>query len=116
MDCIFCKIIKKEIPSEVVYEDENFLSIKDINPMAKSHFLVFPKKHVKDLEDFIDGSEGTDSAGRLLGAALKIAQQKGLLPSGFRTVINTGVGGGQTVFHLHLHVLGGEPMTGSFGK
>ncbi len=108
-DCIFCKIIDGKIPSPRVYEDDRFICIRDIRPQAKTHLLVIPRKHVVSLEQ----AEGA-LVGEMFDAAKKIALQEKLLPSGFRSVINTGVGGGQTVWHLHLHLLGGELLGESF--
>lgn len=115
MDCIFCKIAKKEIPSSFVYEDENVFAIKDIHPQAKKHFLVIPKKHVRSLEEaFVEDSKGCVFVSDLFKAANVVAKKEGLLPDGFRSVINTNDHGGQTVHHLHLHVLGGEKLKGTF--
>jgi histidine triad (HIT) family protein len=108
-DCVFCKIIEGKIPAPRVYEDENVICIRDIQPQAKVHLLVIPKVHARTLMD-VDG-RGVAS---LFEAAQKIAHTQGLLPGGFRSVINTGVDGGQTVFHLHLHLLGGERLRGGF--
>lgn len=115
MDCIFCKIIKKEIPSQFVHETENAIVIRDIQPQAKKHYLVIPKKHVRSLEEvFSSGSEGVKALSELYLAASQVVQKEGLLPGGFRSVINTNADGGQTVYHLHLHLLGGEKLKGTF--
>lgn len=103
-DCIFCKIVRGEIPSQKVYEDEDMYAFHDINPVAPVHFMVIPKLHLDSLAD-ADGSHEA-LLGRLLLLAPKLARQLGL-ENGFRTVINTGRGGGQEVFHLHIHVIGG---------
>jgi histidine triad (HIT) family protein len=111
-DCIFCKIIDGGIPSPRVYEDEHFICIRDIRPQAKTHLLVIPKEHVASLDEAFPekgASRGTLVA-ELNEVSVKIARKLGLLPNGFRSVINTNEGGGQTVFHLHLHMLGGEQM------
>ncbi len=115
-DCIFCKIIQGEIPASRVYEDELFLCIKDIQPQAKSHFLVLPKEHLTSLETiFPDKTSKLElMVGKMFSVGTELARKQGLLPGGFRTVINTGPHSGQTVFHIHLHVLGGEPL-GHFG-
>jgi histidine triad (HIT) family protein len=104
-DCVFCMIIAGKIPSPRVYEDDEFICIRDIQPKAKTHLLVVPKQHVASLAE-------TDEAlaGKLLTVGTKIAREQKLLPGGFRAVINTGRDGGQTVFHLHLHLLGGESL------
>ena len=104
-DCLFCKIVAGDIPSEKVYEDDKLLAFHDINPASPVHVLVIPKQHFASLNDF--GSEDKDLLGELLFRAKEIAKDL-KLDSGFRTVINTGEDGGQTVFHLHVHILGGK--------
>ena len=103
-DCIFCKIIRGEIPCRKVYEDEEFFAFHDINPAAPVHFMLIPKLHLESL------AQAEQSHAILLGKMLllapKLAKEQGL-ENGFRTVINTGKGGGQEVFHLHIHILGG---------
>lgn len=101
-DCIFCKIIKREIPSNILYEDENVIAIKDLNPQADTHVLVIPKTHVASLAELED--ENLMSA--LLKGVKATAKTLGL--TDFRTIINTGAGAGQTVFHLHVHILAGK--------
>ncbi len=106
-DCLFCKIIAGEIPSSKIYEDERIFVFRDISPKAKEHVLVVPKKHIDSL------NEATEDDAELLGyiniKIPMIAKQLGL-DAGFRTILNTGKGGGQEVFHIHYHVLGGSPM------
>jgi len=117
MSCLFCRIIQGVIPVIPVYEDDLCICIRDINPQAKTHLLIIPKEHIASL-DVAFPEKGVSSAqqvGLLFERAVRIARQQGLLPGGFRTVINTNEHGGQTVFHLHLHLLGGEPLRGSFG-
>jgi histidine triad (HIT) family protein len=111
-DCIFCKIVGGEIPAPRVHEDSAFICIRDIRPQAKTHLLVLPKAHVASLADaFPESGEGqAGMVGKLFQVATAIARKQGLLPGGFRAVINTGEDGGQTVFHLHLHILGGEAL------
>lgn len=107
-DCLFCRIVRGEIPSQKVYEDEDILAFKDIRPLAPVHFLVIPKRHIESLAT----STEDDAAllGRLLAAVPKIAREQGAV-DGFRTIINTGRVGGQEVYHLHIHVIGGgEPL------
>lgn len=106
-DTIFGKIIRKEIPAEIVYEDELSLAFKDINPQAPTHILVIPKKPISQLDTAT--SEDRDLLGHLLLTARKVAQQAGL-QNGYRVVINNGNDGGQTVYHLHLHILGDRQM------
>lgn len=116
-NCIFCKIIAGSIPSKKVYEDESFVCIEDIQPHACKHYLVLPRKHLASLADaFPEQGEGeSELMGRLLRIGTQVARQQGLLPGGFRSVINTLGDAGQTVFHIHLHILGGEPLRGGFG-
>ncbi|MGB2833635.1 MAG: HIT domain-containing protein [Methylotenera sp.] len=103
-ECIFCKIVSGAIPSKKIYEDEDVIAFHDINPSAKVHFLIVPKLHVESLA----GCEAEHQVllGKLLLLAPKLAKEQGL--AGFKTLINTGREGGQLVFHLHLHVLGGN--------
>lgn len=108
MSCLFCKIIEGSIPSKPVYEDEHCVAIGDINPQAPVHFLVMPREHVASLAEAQEAHKPL--LGHLLWAAGEIARNKNLA-RGYRVVINTGPEGGQTVDHLHVHVLGGRPMT-----
>jgi histidine triad (HIT) family protein len=103
-DCIFCKIVRGEIPCRKVYEDDEVLAFHDINPVAPVHFMLIPKLHLASLADADDSHAALLS--RMLLLAPKLAKEQGL-DNGFRTVINTGRGGGQEVFHLHIHVIGG---------
>jgi histidine triad (HIT) family protein len=108
-DCLFCKILAGEIPSDRVYEDDHMVVFKDINPKADVHLLAIPREHIDSL------NEVTEQHDALLGYILrqlpKIAEDQGL-DSGFRTIINTGEGGGQIIFHLHIHLMGGNSMPG----
>ncbi|MDQ3804447.1 MAG: histidine triad nucleotide-binding protein [Acidobacteriota bacterium] len=108
-NCIFCKIAAGEIPAQLVYEDEAAVAFRDINPQAPAHVLVIPREHVASLAEAGEAQESL--LGRLLLAAARVAREAGLVESGYRTVINTGAGAGQSVFHLHLHVLGGRPLS-----
>ena len=103
-NCIFCKIARGEIPSRKVYEDDEVLAFHDINPVAPVHLMLIPKRHVASLLDADDSHQAL--LGKMLLLAPKLAQEQGL-DNGFRTVINSGAGGGQEVFHLHIHVIGG---------
>lgn len=107
-DTIFAKIIRKEIPADVVYEDDRCLAFRDISPQAPTHILVIPKKPIPQLAD-ADESDGA-LLGHLLLVVKQVAADEGL-EDGYRVVINTGQNGGQTVDHLHLHILGGRQMT-----
>lgn len=103
-DCIFCKIVAGDIPSQPLYEDEQVVAIHDIRPIAPVHFMLVPKLHVASLAECT--SSHCDLLGHMLLLAPRLAKEQGL-ESGFRTMINTGRGGGQEVFHLHVHVFGG---------
>jgi len=108
MNCLFCKIVEKKIPSKIVYEDENVLAFEDINPQAPVHILVVPKKHIStSLEITNDDNE---LVGLMFQASNRIAKQKNIADRGFRLVMNCNRESGQTVFHIHLHVLGGRIM------
>jgi histidine triad (HIT) family protein len=109
-NCLFCKMVSGAIPVPKVYEDDRFICIKDIRPKARIHLLLIPKKHVASLDTAFPEMGEAQSAliGELFKIGVKVARQKGMLPLGFRSIINTGEAGGQTVFHLHLHLLGGE--------
>lgn len=105
-DCIFCRIVEGTIPSNKLYEDEHCLAFEDLNPQARVHILVIPKRHLASLADSCE-SDST-LLGHLMFICTKIAKEKGVEESGYRVVANTGPGAGQTVFHLHIHVLGGR--------
>ncbi len=111
MDCIFCKIIEGSVPSTKVYEDENFVVIKDINPQAPVHLLVIPKRHYSTL---LECNDSAVLAG-LMDVAKRVAVDEGFSERGFRLVVNTNQEGGQTVFHLHMHVLAGRALAGKMG-
>ena len=104
-DCLFCKIIKGEIPSNKVYEDEEILAFNDINPAAPIHILVIPKKHINSLVEI--EKEDEILIGKIYGVINKIAEEKGFKENGYRVIVNCGKDGGQEVMHLHFHVLAG---------
>lgn len=106
-DCIFCKIINQEIPSKTVYEDDRVYAFHDINPAAPTHILIIPKKHIDKLEN--SSSEDKMILGELMFRAKEIAKELGL-KDGFRVVMNNGEGAGQTVFHIHLHLIAGRKL------
>ncbi|ALO45456.1 histidine triad nucleotide-binding protein [Pseudohongiella spirulinae] len=106
--CLFCGIAAGEIPSDSVYSDEHVYAFRDINPAAPTHILVIPRKHLSRVSEASSDDEAL--LGKILLAANNIARQEGLAEDGFRLVINTGDLGGQTVHHLHLHILGGRQM------
>ena len=105
-NCLFCKIAAGEIPAQVVHTDDDTVAFRDINPQAPTHLLVIPRRHIASLKDAAPTDEGV--LGRLLFTAARVARDEGLDEGGYRTVINTGAGAGQSVLHLHVHVLGGR--------
>jgi len=105
--CLFCRIVRKEIPATIVAETEHCVAFRDINPQAPTHILVIPREHVATLADTDDPA----LVGRLALLAAELAQQEGIAEQGYRTVINSGRDAGQTVFHVHLHLLGGRHMS-----
>ena len=107
-DCIFCKIIKKEIPSTIVYEDSEIIAFKDVNPVAPIHILVIPKKHIETLVHLKEEDEKI--VGKIYTIINKIAKQEGIDETGFRVIVNCGEDGGQEVKHLHFHLLGGKRL------
>ena len=107
-DTIFGKILRREIPADIVYEDDAVLAFKDVTPQAPVHILIIPKRPLRNLLDA--GPGDTLLLGQLLEAAVHVARTVGLDESGFRVVVNTGPDGGQSVDHLHLHLLGGRPL------
>lgn len=106
--CLFCRIIKREIPASIVYEDDRVLAFNDINPQAPTHVLVVPKKHIATLNDLAAGDD--QIVGEVVRRAAAIAADRGISAGGFRTVFNTNKEAGQTVFHIHLHLIGGRSM------
>jgi len=107
-DCMFCKIVSGEITPDTVYEDDVVLAFRDINPQAPVHVLVIPKQHVATINDL--DADSSALVGKMMMAAAKIAQQEGFAEQGYRTIMNCNAHGGQTVFHIHLHLLGGRVM------
>ncbi len=107
-DCIFCKIARGDIPTEKLFEDDEMVAFNDISPQAPVHFLVIPKAHIPTLDDLTPEHAGL--VGRMTVQAAKLAREKGIAEDGYRHVVNCRESGGQEVFHLHLHVLGGRPM------
>lgn len=107
-DCLFCRIIRREIPASIVYEDDHVLAFNDINPQAPLHALVIPKRHIERLTDLRPEDDAT--IGELARRAAAIAREKGCADGGFRTVFNTNADAGQTVFHVHLHLLAGRRL------
>jgi histidine triad (HIT) family protein len=107
-NCLFCKIIKKEIPSKIVFENEEILAFEDINPQAPVHILVIPKTHISTTNDL--SAEHNTLMGRVLLQASQLAKEKSLDENGYRLVFNCNKHGGQAVYHIHLHLLGGRQM------
>lgn len=105
-DCLFCRIVRKEIPAKLIHESEDCVAFRDIDPKAPVHVLVVPRDHVGSLNEMADPA----LVGRLFLVAAEIAREEGIAESGYRTVINTNRDAGQTVFHVHLHLLGGRAM------
>ncbi len=108
-NCLFCRIAAGQIPAEIVYQDERSVAFRDINPQAPVHVLIIPRDHLESLDEAARRDEAM--LGHLLRVAARIANDQGLSESGYRAVINTGQGAGQSVFHLHVHILGGRTMT-----
>ena len=108
-DCLFCKILAGDIPADIVYESESAIAFRDINPQAPTHVLVIPRKHIATINDIEEADRAL--VGDLYLAAQEIAAEQGMAESGYRAVMNCNEGAGQSVFHIHLHVLGGRPLT-----
>ena len=108
-DCLFCRIARREIPATLVYEDERVAAFQDLNPQAPTHILLIPKRHIATLNDL--STEDDQLVGELVRRAGAIAAERGLSAGGYRTIFNTNRDAGQTVFHIHLHLLGGRAMT-----
>ena len=107
-DCLFCKMVNGEIPPDIVYEDDEVLAFNDINPQAPTHVLIIPKKHIATLNEASD--EDTQVLGRLNIVAAQLAKKLGFDEDGYRVVMNCNADGGQAVYHIHLHLLGGRSM------
>ena len=107
-DCIFCKIIRKEIPANIAYEDDDVIAFHDINPAAPVHILIIPKEHIPKVGEFSD--DNCHFLPKLFRVSKQLAEEQGMLDEGYRLVINSGDNGGQTVYHIHMHLLGGRVM------
>jgi len=112
-DCIFCKIIKGDIPSTTVFRDEQVTAFRDLNPAAPTHILIVPNRHIDSVNTLANDDEPL--IGHLFTMAKQIASQEGIAEGGYRLIINTNAHAGQTVFHIHLHLLGGAPMKHPMG-
>lgn len=108
-DCLFCRIIRREIPAELVHEDDQLVAFRDINPQAPTHVLIVPRRHISTLDELQAEDDGL--VGAMVRCAAAIARAAGFAATGYRTVFNCNADGGQTVFHIHLHLLGGRPLT-----
>ena len=113
MDCIFCRVVTGKIPSDIIYQDEEVIAFRDINPQTPVHLLVIPKTHIACLSDL--GDEDTLLIGHMVKVANELAKAEGISGIGYRLVINCGKQGGQLVPHLHMHVLGGRQLSGYLG-
>ena len=109
MDCLFCKLVNGDIPAKILYQDEDVIAFEDIAPQAPTHFLVIPKRHISTLNDL--SNDDAALVGKLPITAAQIAKELGIDESGYRVVMNCNEMGGQTVYHIHMHVLGGRSMT-----
>lgn len=107
-DCLFCKMSAGDIPIDIVYENEDVIGFRDINPQAPTHVLIIPRKHIATINDLVD--DDAVEVGKLFLAAREIAQNEGIAEAGYRVTMNCNEAAGQTVFHLHLHLLGGRKM------
>ena len=113
MDCIFCKIIAGEIPSDIVYQDEEVIAFRDINPLAPTHLLIIPKKHIPSLASISEAE--SPLIGHMVNIANQLAEKEGIAEKGYRLVINCGEQGRQLVPHLHMHLLGGRKLSNGIG-
>lgn len=109
-NCIFCKVIRRELPADIVFEDDNVLAFNDIGPQAPHHVLIIPKQHIATLNDVSEDDAAI--VGQLTRRAASIAAERGIAASGYRVIMNCNGEGGQTVFHLHMHLLGGRQLKG----
>jgi histidine triad (HIT) family protein len=108
-DCLFCKVIARDIPGQIIYEDDTLMAFKDINPQAPLHALIVPRRHIATLNDLEPDDDGL--VGSMFRRAAALAREHGYAERGYRTVFNCNREAGQSVFHIHLHVLGGRPLT-----
>jgi len=113
MDCVFCQIVAGKIPSEILYQDEEVIAFRDINPQAPTHLIIIPKRHIPSLIHLSEAE--SPLAGHMINAANELAKKEGIAESGYRLVINCGQEGGQLVPHLHMHLLGGRKLSSALG-
>ena len=113
MDCVFCKIVAGEIPSDILYQDDEVIAFRDINPQAPVHLLIIPRAHIPSLTELTESQLAL--MGRMVSAANQLAEKEGVSESGYRLVVNCGKQGGQLVPHLHMHLLGGRELSAALG-
>ena len=113
MDCIFCKIVAGEIPGDIIYQGDEVVAFRDINPLAPTHILIIPGKHISSLAELSEAD--SHLIGKMVTAANELARREGIFESGYRLVINCGEQGGQGVAHLHMHLLGGRQLSSALG-
>lgn len=113
MDCIFCKIVEGEIPSDTIYQDEEITAFRDINPQAPVHIVIIPRKHIAALSDLSESESAL--VGRMVAVANKLAKKEGIADKGYRVTVNCGKEGGQLVPHLHMHLVGGRRLSDQVG-
>ncbi len=113
MECVFCQIVAGKLPSDIVYQDEEVIAFRDINPQSPTHVLIIPKKHISSLAGLAEGEASL--MGHMVNIANQLAKKEGVAQSGYRLVVNCGQEGGQLVPHLHLHLLGGRQLSGTMG-
>lgn len=113
MDCIFCQIVSGEVPSELVYQDEELVAFRDISPMAPTHLLIITRRHIACIADVSEA--GLPVIGRMVNVANQLARSEGIAQSGYRLVVNCGQDGGQVIPHLHIHLLGGRRLSDTLG-
>jgi histidine triad (HIT) family protein len=109
MECIFCRIVAGELPSDTLYQDDEVMAFRDINPVAPTHVLIIPKRHITSLADL--NYDEISLIGRMAGVANKLARQEGVAEKGYRLVVSSGEDGGQVIPHLHMHLLGGRRLS-----
>jgi len=109
MECVFCRIVAGELPSDTLYQDEQIMAFRDINPLAPTHVLIIPKRHINSLADL--SADEIQIIGHMAGVANQLARQEGIAKNGYRLVVSSGEDGGQVVPHLHMHLLGGRRLS-----
>lgn len=110
-ECTFCKIVRKAIPNEILFEDDMTIAFNDISPMTPVHILIIPRQHIESINDLPEGKEGEEIAGRLIQVAKKLAKEQGIDKNGYKLLFRTGEHGGQEVPHIHLHLMGGARLS-----